>query len=206
MLTIILFSLLVLISYILGCFSTAKLLAKSYRNMNIYKIGTGHPDTLNIFNNVDKFLGVITGVVDIGKVFFYLAFLKVILFSDNFIKLLPELSEISSQNHLLIIGFAMIIGHCFPITHKFKGGRGIFTYIGFLLFFAPWSTMIVCFLAAILVIFFNQIRFSQYMIVMLTPFINFFFSGGKEFLAKMFIAALLMGVMNYLVSKKLGEI
>ena len=85
--------LLVLISYILGCFSTAKILAKSYKNINIYKIGTGHPDTLNIFNNIDKALGIFTGILDIGKVFFYLAFIKVILFSEEVISALPGLAE-----------------------------------------------------------------------------------------------------------------
>ncbi len=197
---------LVLVSYFLGCFSTAKLLAKYYKNINIYKIGTGHPDTLNIYNNIDKALGIFTGILDVGKIFFYLAFLKIILFSAELTAIIPGLNEITTQNHLLVIGFSMIIGHCLPLTHKFKGGRGIFIYIGFTLFFAPWPTIIVCFLAFILVIFFNQIRFSQYMIVMLTPFVNFFFAGGRDFLAKMFLAAILMGIMNYFVSKKLGEI
>jgi glycerol-3-phosphate acyltransferase PlsY len=197
---------LVLLSYTLGCFSTAKILAKYYKNINIYKIGTGHPDTLNIFNNVDKALGIFTGILDIGKIFFYLAFLKVILFSAEVTSALPALTELNSQNHLLVIGFSMIVGHCLPITHNFKGGRGIFIYLGFILFFAPWSTLIVGSLALILVVFFNQIRFSQYMIVMLTPFINFFFAGGRDFLAKMFLAAILMGIMNYFVSKRLGEI
>lgn len=197
---------LVLFSYTLGCFSTAKILAKSYKNINIYKIGTGHPDTLNIFNNIDKALGIFTGILDIGKIFFYLAFIKVILFSGEVTNMIPGLSELNSQNHLLVIGFSMIVGHCLPITHKFKGGRGIFIYIGFILFFAPWSTLIVGTLALILVVFFNQIRFSQYMVVMLTPFVNFFFAGGRDFLAKMFLAAILMGIMNYFVSKRLGEI
>ena len=56
------------------------------------------------------------------------------------------------------------------------------------------------------VIFFKQIRFAQFMIVMLPPFINFFFVSSTEILAKMFIAALFMGVINVVVSKKMGEI
>ena len=93
-----------------------------------------------------------------------------------------------------------------PITHHFKGGRGLFTYMGLVTFIAPWPMIIVIFLAMIVVFFFKQIRFAQYMIVLLPPFINFFFPGGKEFLGKMFIAAFLMGIINYFVSKKLGEI
>lgn len=100
----------------------------------------------------------------------------------------------------------MIIGHCLPITHRFKGGRGFFTYIGFVLYFAPFPMMIIALLAIILVVFFKQMRFAQYMVVMLPPFINFFFEDDVTLLAKMFIAALLMGIINFIVSKKLGEI
>ncbi len=100
----------------------------------------------------------------------------------------------------------MVIGHCLPITHHFKGGRGFFTYIGFILYFAPYPMMIIIVLAIILVMVFKQMRFAQYMVVMLPPFVNFFFEDDPSFLAKMFIAALLMGIINFIVSKKLGEI
>ncbi len=197
---------LLIISYFLGCFSTAKLLTKSYKSMNIYKVGTGHPDTQNIYNNIDKTLGIFTGIFDIAKVFFFLHIIKFLLTNDYMITNFPYLEEISSQNHLLILGFTMVIGHCLPLTHRFKGGRGIFTYIGFVFFFAPQPMIIVAFLALIVIVFFKQIRFAQYMIVLLPPFVNFFFVRDSIFLGKLFIAAILMGIMNYFVSKKLGEI
>ena len=78
--------------------------------------------------------------------------------------------------------------------------------MGFVLYFAPFPMMMIIVLAIILVVFFKQIRFAQYMIVMLPPFINFFFEDNPAFLAKMFFAALLMGIINFIVSKKLGEI
>ena len=56
MLSIIVFGSLLVLSYLLGCFSTAKLFAKSYKSINVYKVGTGHPDTQNIYNNIDKTL------------------------------------------------------------------------------------------------------------------------------------------------------
>ena len=54
MLSMIVFVVLLIISYLLGCFSTAKLFAKSYKSINVYKVGSGHPDTQNIYNNIDK--------------------------------------------------------------------------------------------------------------------------------------------------------
>ncbi len=204
MLSIIAFIILVMLSYCLGCLSMAKIITKSYRSINIYKIGTGHPDTLNIYNNIDKSLGIFAGIIDFAKVFFYLILLKYLL-------ALPAVqtwlgADIGTQNHLLVLGFMMVVGHCLPITHHFRGGRGLFTYIGFVTFFAPWPMIIIAFLALLIVAFFQQIRFAQYMIVLLPPFLTFFFTRELSFVGKMFIAAILMGVINYIVSKKLGEI
>ena len=201
--SIIVFCSLLILSYLLGCFSTAKLLAKSYKSINVYKVGTGHPDTQNIYNNIDKTLGIFTGIVDFGKMYFYIVLLSFLL---NYPPIMDIIGNIGTNNHLLILGFFMVIGHCLPVTHRFKGGRGLFTYIGFVLYFAPFPMMIITLLAIILVVFFKQMRFAQYMVVMLPPFINFFFEDDPAFLAKMFIAALLMGIINFIVSKKLGEI
>ncbi|MBN2461652.1 MAG: glycerol-3-phosphate acyltransferase [Candidatus Cloacimonetes bacterium] len=206
MLEILFFIGLILFSYLLGCFSAARLIAKTYRSLDIYKVGTGHPDTQNIYDNVDKALGIFTGVIDVGKIFFFLVLLNTLLHNSFLNEYLPFLSRIATKDHLLLIGFFMIIGHCFPITHHFRGGRGLFTYIGYITFFAPWPMFIMAFLALILVIFFKQIRFAQYMIVLLPPFLNFFFEKDAALLGKLFLAAILLGIINYFVSKKLGEI
>ncbi|MDD3050768.1 MAG: hypothetical protein PHR06_06430, partial [Candidatus Cloacimonetes bacterium] len=60
-------------------------------------------------------------------------------------------------------------------------------------------------LAALVIHFFNQIRFGAFMIVLLPPFLTFFFSDSREFIGKLLIAAVLMGVVNFMVSKRLGE-
>ena len=203
MLSIIVFGGLLVLSYLLGCFSTAKLFAKSYKSINVYKVGTGHPDTQNIFNNIDKTLGIFVGIVDFGKMYFYIVLLSFLL---NYPPITDVIGNIGTNNHLLILGFFMVIGHCLPVTHRFKGGRGFFTYIGFVLYFAPFPMMIITVLAIILVMVFKQMRFAQYMVVLLPPFINFFFEDNSALLAKMFIAALLMAIVNFIVSKKLGEI
>lgn len=204
MISILIFAAIAIFSYLIGCFSTAKMIAKNYKSMNIYKIGTGHPDTLNIYSNVDKSLGIFTGIVDLGKIFFYLFLLKYILNNPSTIEWIG--ANIGTENHLLIFGFMMVIGHCLPVTHHFRGGRGLFTYIGFVAFFALWPMLIIAFLALLIVIFFKQIRFAQYMIVMLPPLVNFFFVYDKSLLGKMFIAAILMAIINFIVSKKKGEI
>lgn len=188
-----------LLSYLIGNFSTASLIAKYFKSLNVYKVGTGHPDTENIYKNVSKPLGVLAGFVDISKMYIFLWLINRFLGVIN-----PELDH---SLLLFIYGFMMIVGHCLPIINNFKGGRGIFTFIGFLAFFAFWSIFSVSIIAVILITVFKQIRFAQYMIVLLTPFVNYFiFNSSDPSLFQMLTASVLIGAVNFIVSKRLGEI
>ncbi len=206
MLAVLLFILLMLLSYFIGCFSTGRIVAKTYKNLNIYKVGNGYPDTMNIYQNVSKTLGILVGMIDFLKIYLFMHILNFLLTDPYLASQFPVLHDISSQNHILVIGFCMILGHSLPVTHKFIGGRGLLTFIGYFAYFAFWPMVIVSILGLILVFGFKQIRFAQYMIVLLPPFVNFFFPGGKPFVAKMFIAALLILIINIILSKRLGEI
>lgn len=193
--------------YLIGCFSSSRLLAKYFRSLNIYKVGTGHPDTENIFHNVSMPLGILAGLIDLGKMYLLLFFSKAIFSQPYF-----AFSQATIMNLLLVIGFFIILGHCFPITHKFRGGRGMFSYIGFVLFFAPLPMLIVAISALIIVIKFAQIRFAKFMIVLLPPLLNFIpllnttYQYSPGFIGKMWLAAAIIGIFNILVSKKLGEL
>lgn len=200
MIDIMIFMGLLIFSYFLGSLSTARFLAKNFRHLNIYKVGTGRPDTENIYCNVSKFLGIVVGISDFLKIYLYLILLKYL--SAKF----PQFHILNNQNYLFTIGAMVIIGHILPIFHKFKGGRGIFSYLGFMAFFTFYPTMIVILLVFLIMVFFKQIRFSQYMIVILIPLITFFFPGGKEFIGKLFIVAIFMAIFNIISSKQKGEL
>lgn len=191
--------LLIIISYAIGCFSTARLIARHFKLLNIYKVGTGHPDTENIYLNVSKVLGILVGAVDLAKIYLYLMILEAI-----FARIDPQV--VSHNNLLMIYGFAMIVGHTLPVTNRFKGGRGLFTYIGFASYFVFFPMLIVVIAAAIVILFFKQIRFAQFMIVLLPPFVSYFFPSLRTYIPRLLIFAVLMGIINYFVSKKLGEI
>ncbi len=190
---------LVIVSYLIGSLSTARLIAKHFKQLKISKVGTGHPDTENIYQNVSKSLGILAGVVDSLKMYVYLFFLSYVY---------SKLSIDSSMIDLILIitGFAMIIGHCLPVTNKFKGGRGLFTFIGYGLYFVPWTMLIVLALAIIVIACYKQVRFAQYMIVLLPPFISYFIPGYKPMFHYLLGASVLMGIINVIVSKRLGEI
>ena len=191
--------LMIIVSYLIGCLSTARLIARHFKQLNIYKVGTGHPDTENIYLNVSKSLGVLAGIVDTLKMYLYLSLLQYFYTKIN---ITGEVLEF----FLLVTGFAMIIGHCLPITDRFKGGRGLFTFIGYGAFFIFEPMLIVSALAITVILFFKQIRFAQYMLVLLPPFVSYFFPAYEHLFRYLLVASILMGIINFIVSKRLGEI
>lgn len=189
-----------LLSYAIGCWSTARLIAKGFRSLNVYKVGTGHPDTQNIYTNIDRSLGLFSGFVDFSKIYIYLFIIKIGL------SLFPVTQKLTIDVSLMGLGFMMLVGHCLPVTHKFKGGRGIFTYMGLVMFFSPYPMLISGLLGFLIFLIFEQHRFVQYLLVLLPPFLNLIFSDDGAFISMMFVLAILMGIINFFVSKKRGEL
>ncbi|MDP2172567.1 MAG: glycerol-3-phosphate acyltransferase [Candidatus Cloacimonadaceae bacterium] len=207
--------LIALLSYMYGCFSTARIVAKSARSLNIFKIGTGFADTENIYCNVSKPMGVLVGALDVVKAMLYLAVVESVLRFCEPMMTLEGLDLLYSANFMLIYGLAMLVGHTLPITHGYRGGRGIFTYIGFVAYFAFLPMLVTVVLAWLIVLIYKQIRFAQYLIVILPVILTqVFFSFipwfrrelPPHFVTILLGISLLMGILNFIVSKKLGEI
>jgi glycerol-3-phosphate acyltransferase PlsY len=96
------------------------------------------------------------------------------------------------------------------VTHRFKGGRGIFTWCGYMAWLAFWPTAVAAGALRLVLVRFHQVRFSQYMIVLLPPFLfqfsNKLFHTGYPGLMHTLLAAILMGVLNFFVSKRKANI
>jgi len=205
----------VIVAYMYGCFSTARIVAKSFRSLDIYKVGTGLADTENIYAHISKPLGVLVGALDVAKAYLFLKVAQLLLILLDGTGLIPGVDLIYAPNYMLVYGLGMLVGHCLPVTHRWKGGRGIFTYTGFMAYFAFYPMMITMVIAWILIAFYRQIRFAQYLIVILPVilaqvFYSFIPMFRKElppyFLGMMLGVALFMGGLNFVVSKKLGEL
>ena len=111
---------LISIVYFFGSIPFAYILPKIFGLGDIRNLGSGNVGATNVLRAGNKLLAIIVLVFDIIKGFAPLFILK------NYYH--NELSEII----ILFIGSAAILGHIFPIWLKFKGGKGVATYIGFL--------------------------------------------------------------------------
>ena len=205
----------VVVAYMYGCFSTARIIAKSFRSLDIYKVGSGLADTENIYSHISKPLGVLVGALDVAKAYLFMKVAEMLLILLAGSGLVHGVEAVYAPTYMLVYGLAMLVGHCLPVTHRWKGGRGIFTYTGFMAYFALWPMVIAMVVAWLLIAIYKQIRFAQYLIVILPVilvqvFYSFIPMFRKElppyFIGMMLGVALFMGILNFVVSKKLGEL
>jgi len=104
-----------LLSYLSGSIPFGLILTKIFNNVDIRKIGSGNIGATNVLRTGNKYLALTTLLLDITK-----GYIPVIITSQYH----PELIQLSS-----LLAF---LGHLFPIWLKFKGGKGVATYLGIL--------------------------------------------------------------------------
>ena len=104
-----------IISYLMGSIPFGFLLTKFFLKKDIREIGSGNIGATNALRTGNKLIGYATLLFDVIK-----AVLPVIYVKINY----PELIYIAS--------LCAFLGHVFPIWLKFKGGKGVATYVGIL--------------------------------------------------------------------------
>jgi acyl phosphate:glycerol-3-phosphate acyltransferase len=103
-------------SYLLGSIPFGLIITKIFLGKDIREIGSGNIGTTNVLRTGKKSLATATLLFDVLKGYF------AILITYNFFNDLIYLSA--------LICFA---GHVYPIWLKFKGGKGVATYLGVIL-------------------------------------------------------------------------
>ena len=104
-----------IISYLMGSIPFGFILTKFFLKKDIRKIGSGNIGATNALRTGNKLIGYSTLLLDVIK-----AILPVLYVKINH----PELIYIAS--------LCAFLGHVFPVWLKFKGGKGVATYVGIL--------------------------------------------------------------------------
>ena len=105
-----------LISYLFGSIPFGYLFTKILLKKDIRNVGSGNIGATNVLRTGNKSLGYLTLILDIAK-----AVVPVIYIKFNY----PDLVYISA--------LCAFLGHLFPIWLKFKGGKGVATFVGILI-------------------------------------------------------------------------
>ena len=118
----------IILFYLIGSVPFALILPKLFGLGDIRNIGSGNVGATNVLRTGNKYLAVLVLCLDILKGL--VPFLLLNSFFEN-IGLL----------HAIILCHFAILGHIFPFWLKFKGGKGVATYIGFLIGLNPFVAL-----------------------------------------------------------------
>ena len=104
-----------IISYLMGSIPFGFILTKIFLKKDIRNIGSGNIGATNALRTGNKAIGYSTLFLDILKAVIPVIYVKVFY-----------------QEFLYITSLCAFLGHVFPIWLKFKGGKGVATYLGIL--------------------------------------------------------------------------
>ena len=115
------------LSYLSGSIPFGLILAKFFLNKDLRKIGSKNIGATNVLRTGNKLIAGLTLIFDITK-----GVIPVLLTKEYF----TDLIYFSS--------LAAFLGHIFPVWLKFKGGKGVATYLGILFVLSLNLSFIFC--------------------------------------------------------------
>lgn len=141
------FLLAAVVCYFIGCFNFAVLISH-FKKSDIRGVGSGNPGSMNMTRTFGLKIGAINFFCDAIKgglpaLVAWLIF-KDYVFEETMVPPPPGMGYLGFSGGVSVADFAryffgmfVIIGHVFPVTMKFKGGKGIASTMGLFLFSLP---------------------------------------------------------------------
>lgn len=111
----------VILAYLVGSVDFAVLVSRRH-GIDIYTVGSGNPGAANVARVLGKRWAAAVLVGDLAKGMLGAGIGTALGGSDT---------------AALAAGLATVIGHCFPLWHRFRGGKGVATSVGVLIWTAP---------------------------------------------------------------------
>lgn len=120
-------SLCAVLGYLLGSIPFGMILTRAMGLGNLRDIGSGNIGATNVLRTGNKLAAALTLLFDAAKGAVALLLARALFAEDA----------------ALVAGLAAMIGHCFPVWLRFKGGKGVATFLGLMLAVA-WPVGIGC--------------------------------------------------------------
>ena len=156
--------LIILVSYLFGSIPFGLLLTKIFLKKDIREIGSGNIGATNVLRAGNKILGYSTLVLDILKAVLPILYIKFFM-----------------NDYLYISALSIFIGHVFPIWLKFKGGKGVASYLGILCCLDIFTALIFGIVWISIFILFKFSSLSSLLASLTIPIFQFFYNSNSDY-------------------------
>ena len=159
--------LILIVSYFIGSIPFGFILTKVFLRKDLRKVGSGNIGATNALRTGNKLIGYSTLFLDISKTIIPLIIVKIYF-----------------ENFVYISAFSLFVGHVFPIWLKFKGGKGVASYVGILfclnykfvlIFVISWIIIFIISKLSSLSSLIATLSVPVYLIIFDNNFNNYFF-------------------------------
>ena len=117
----------VILAFLIGSIPTGYLLNKYFGHGDIRKVGSGNIGATNVLRHSGKLLGLLTLLIDVSKGFLAVVWLdRISVKGSSFV--------VDGEVVIFVIGSSVVLGHIFSPWLKFKGGKGVATMLGVILY------------------------------------------------------------------------
>ena len=147
--------------YLIGCINPAAWIAKK-KHVNLKEEGTKNLGATNTAIVMGKHAGFFVLFFDIAKSFFSYKIAK---------WLFPKLLIAG-----IIASIGCILGHCFPVTMHFQGGKGLAAFGGLILAYKPWMFAAIVTTGVVLMFICNTGVIAPFMGCLMFPALVYFSS------------------------------
>jgi len=145
--------------YILGSIPFGLVMAKLFGLGDIRQIGSGNIGATNVLRTGNKLAAFLTLVLDAGK-----GAIAVLIARAVF-----------GEGAAGVAGLFAVLGHLFPLFLRFKGGKGVATFLGTLLALSFPAGLAACATWLIMAVIFRISSLSAIMAALLAPVFTFYF-------------------------------
>ena len=178
---------LLLLAYVAGSFPSGLVIGKAFFHKDPRDYGSHNTGATNSYRVFGAAGGLMVLILDAGK-----GMLGVSLGQQAGAMMVPEY-----QIYMMILGGLLaLVGHSCSLFLHFKGGKGVATGLGIILFLAPWETLIVFAVWAVIVALTRIVSLGSIVAAVLVPITMYFFAEPMPVTLFGLLAAILVVVRH----------
>jgi len=176
----------VLAAYCLGSVSFAIVVSRLMQLPDPRTYGSRNPGATNVLRTGKRAAAVLTLAGDAGKGW-----------------LAVWLAQLYAPEAAALAGLAVVLGHLFPLFHRFKGGKGVATAAGVLFGFDVWLGLGSLASWCVIAVFFRYASLASLVAALFAPFFAWYISLGYDVLL---VAASIAALLIWRHKKNIGRL
>lgn len=149
-----------LVGYLLGSIPFGLIFAKLFAGKDVREHGSGNIGATNVSRVVGPVAGILTLLLDAMK-------------GAAAVWLAARLTDHASTA-MILAGLAALLGHCFPVWLKFKGGKGVATALGIFIALSPLAALAAFVLFLIVTAFWRYVSLGSLSAAAAMPLLIYF--------------------------------